>query len=494
MRVDEGQCLISLYDVYRGLKPNLVSLADKLVGNNLRSSKDKAGNQKFAEFLQADRKFIFPGQGLSTPAIQSRSELYNFIDILATGFKGPAAVQQFSTDKQAFLSKHAQLLDRLWPPVENPPASPTSSVLPNKRDDKDYCCPSDNAIQNVEACFEPALQFTPTTQRGVYTVQVPIGDIPTFVTVLGVHTHSFWVNKSATREKEHSAKGQPQEPEDETSHAQHKRVRYKCFRRNHCRRPSAKETSENAQGGETKKQSREFRTTIKCDCPAYINGAYKSGDQAVLLACDLRHYRHETGTPQDLRLLPLLPGVHAKLDSICQVTREKVVAKRMLQPWVFSEFLTREYPMLKQEMIHVLDGRFYPKDSDIKNSIAKANKSLRFSAIDQVSTLQVFTSQPKLTWGLLPATGTHVTYTCSPADGLRVSSVDTQWNIHTSDILCDASSPTLSAMAMCLYKHHDEGDEQMKAPSCTRTGIKKVTAGNLGPQILHCYCFLVINI
>eukprot|EP00976_Prorocentrum_cordatum_P085284 1186015-Prorocentrum_minimum.AAC.2 len=125
--------------------------------------------------------------------------------------------------------------------------------------------------ENVEACFEPALQFTPTTQQGVYTVQVPIGDIPTFVTVLGVHTHSFWVNKSATREKEHSAKGQPQEPEDETSHTQHKRVRYKCFRRSHCRRPSAKETSENAQGGETKKQSREFRTTIKCDCPAYTS-------------------------------------------------------------------------------------------------------------------------------------------------------------------------------------------------------------------------------
>ena len=85
MRVDEGQCLISLYDVYRGLKPNLVSLADKLVGNNLRSSKDKAGNQKFAEFLQADRKFIFPGQGLSTPAIPSRSELYNFNNCFAGG-------------------------------------------------------------------------------------------------------------------------------------------------------------------------------------------------------------------------------------------------------------------------------------------------------------------------------------------------------------------------------------------------------------------------
>ena len=101
----EGQCLISLYDVYRGLKPNLASLADKLVGNNLRSSKDKAGIQKFAEFLQADRKFVFPGQGCSTPAIQSRSELCKFIDIQATDLKGPAAVQRFSTDKQAFLEK-----------------------------------------------------------------------------------------------------------------------------------------------------------------------------------------------------------------------------------------------------------------------------------------------------------------------------------------------------------------------------------------------------
>ena len=477
MRVDEGKCIISLYDVYRALKPDLISLSDKLVGNNLRAAKDKGGNQKFAEFLQADRRFTFPGggQGNNTLAIRSRSELFNFVDLLATGFIGPAAVQIFSANKRAFLSKHAQLLDRLWPPVEHLPSSHTSPAVPNKRDEKDYCCPSDSAIQNVAMCFEPALHFAPTVVRGVYTIQVPIREIPTFVTVLGVHTHSSWLNSSATREtNEHSTKL------GEISQAQHKRVRYKCLRAGHHRQPSIKTTSADAPCRDKKKQSREFCTTIKCECPAYLSGAYKSSDQTVLLTCDLRHYRHETGTPHDLRLLPLLPDVHEKMDSICRVVREKVLVKRMLKEWVFTEFLPREYPMLKREMILVLDGRFYPSDLDIKNSIAKACKSLRFAAIDQASTVQLFTSKPNLTWALRPATGTHLVYTCSPTDGLRASSVDKQWTVHTSGVVCDAYSTNLSATAMCLYEQHNEGDE-----GAPRKPIKKATSGILHAQILH---------
>eukprot|EP00959_Pyramimonas_sp_CCMP1952_P249258 5210425-Pyramimonas_sp.AAC.1 len=113
MRVDEGKCIISLYYVYRALKPDLISLPDKLVGSNLRAPKDKEGNQKFAKFLEGDRRFTFPGsgQGNHTLAIQSRSELFDFIDLLAAGCIGPVAVQIFSASKQAFLSTHAQLLN-----------------------------------------------------------------------------------------------------------------------------------------------------------------------------------------------------------------------------------------------------------------------------------------------------------------------------------------------------------------------------------------------
>lgn len=321
LRVDVEKSVISLYDVYRKLKPELLTIPDKLVGNNLRSARDGSGNSRFAAFLAADRRFSFSGsEKHSSPAIKSRADLSIFMDVLAAGLKGPGAIQQFSRDTQTFLSEHADLLDRLWPSTEQVSASQPSSCTLDKRDKIDFCHPSAASLDNVVACFASVGPFEPTRDTGVYTIKCPVSEVQSFVTVLGAHTHTFWVNKSATSTKQDAA-----ETVDKTTAV---RLRYKCFRHGTYERSDkvASADAETLQGADKNKKPRQLCTTYKCNCMAYISGSFNSGDNTVVLTCDLRHYRHEPGTPHDLRLLPLLQEVHDKLDSICRVIREKVFA------------------------------------------------------------------------------------------------------------------------------------------------------------------------
>ena len=420
MRLDEKESAISLYDVYRGLKPELQSTADKRLGDNLRAAVGKDGSSRYRPFLQDDKRFRFSGSvnGNSTPAIRSRGELNDFIYKLESGLKGPAAVQEFVKNKHAFLCQHAQLLDRLWPSAEPLPQS-SMPTLPNKRDDKSYSYPSDNALQNTATCFQPPLQFASTETRGVYTVMCPTAEIRRFVKVLGVHTHSCWTNKSGKKSKDHGGNAMDQQKtcSTEVQSGDHSvRLRFRCFRARKHERASNTDSGDHPGDADigVKNSSRQFRMTTKCECPAYINASFSSGDKVVRLTCDLRHYNHEPGSPQDLRLLPLLPEVHHKLDSICQVVRERVLVIQSLSAWVSNEFLPREFPMLEAGAIHPLDGRFNPDDFDIRNSVAKSCRILRFSNIDQESTLQLFTSKPNLSWTFRPATGTSLAPSSSP--------------------------------------------------------------------------------
>ena len=151
-----------------------------------------------------------------------------------------------------------------------------------------------------------------------------------------------------------------------------------------------------------------------------------------------------------------------------------------LSAWVSNEFLPREFPMLEAGAIHPLDGRFNPDDFDIRNSVAKSCRILRFSNIDQESTLQLFTSKPNLSWTFRPATGTSLAYTCGPETGLCASSVDESWEVHTSEQLCESSSSELPAIALFLYEQHNTKRDDEPLPLSHPHGVRKeISMGNL---------------
>ena len=95
--------------------------------------------------------------------------------------------------------------------------------------------------------------------------------------------------------------------------------------------------------------------------------------------------------------------------------------------------------------------------------------------IDQLSTLKLFTSNPSLTWAFRPAIGKPLTYTSSPEDGLRASSVGEDLTIRHSTVLCEPSSPALPAIATYLYQQHNKGDDEDAAAPVKTKGTKSKT-------------------
>jgi len=479
MRFDAKAGALSLYDVYRCVKPQHTSTTDKRVGGNLRAAQaaQLGGVPKFAEFFTDDNLFNFACVKDSghvsrpTPTLQSRSSLRSFLEKLEAGLKGQALVD-FCSSKRTFLSESADILQQLWPSDEPTctPNLPQSQICPNtiddKRSNKSFCYPSSKSLQNVQNSFDPPLSITETNTPGIFTTTSRIEDLDKLVTIVGVHTHSFLVKKSHKIKKEI--------PTDFTV-----RVKYKCFRSGHHEASSNPGSSVHTQQAVNHKanevKSRECCSTFKCDCPAYISGSYDQSRTEVDLTLDLRHYNHEPGTRHDMRLLPLLPEVLQKVFLICKIVREKVLVRRMLSAWIKSEFLPREFPRMQAENIAYWDGRFHPSASDIKNCIAKGGREMRLDMIDQLSTLKLFASKPSLTWVFRPAIGKPVTYTSSPQDGLRASSVDEDLTIRHSTVLCEPSSPTLPAIATYLYQQHNKGDDEDAAASVKTKGTKSPT-------------------
>lgn len=497
MRFDVRSGALSLYDVYRCTKPQHSSTTDCRVGGNLRAAQaaQLGGVPKFAEFFTDGNLFKFECVKDSghvsrpTPTLQSRSSLHSFLEKLEAGLKGQALFD-FCSSKRTFLSDNADILQQLWPSDEptGTPNLPQSQICPDttdeKRSNKSFCYPSSKSLQKVQNSFEPPLCITEENTPGIFSTTCRIEDVDKLVTVVGVHTHSFLVNKTHKVKKE-----------DTTIKV---RVKYKCFRSGH------HEASSNPSGFDRTQQDHEASSnpssfdqtqqavnhkanevkrraccsTFKCECPAYISGSYNPSCTEVALTLDLRHYNHEPGTRHDMRLLPLLPEVLQKVFLICQIVREKVQVKRMLSAWINSEFLPREFPRMQAENIASWDGRFNPIASDIKNCIAKGGKEMRLHLIDQLSTLKLFTSNPSLTWAFRPAIGNSLTYTSSPQDGLRASSVGEDLTIRHSTVLCETSSPALPAVATYLYQQHNKGDDEDAAAS-VKTKRTKSKTGNM---------------
>ena len=475
MRFDVKAGALSLYDVYRCVKPQHSSTTDRRVGGNLRAAQ-LGGVPKFAEFFTDGNLFKFECVKDSghvsrpTPTLQSRSSLHSFLEKLEAGLKGQALFD-FCSSKRTFLSDNADILQQLWPSDESTgtPNLPQSQICPDttdeKRSHKSFCYPSSKSLQNVQNSFEPPLSITEKNTPGIFSTTCRIEDLDKLVTIVGVHTHSFLVKKTHKIKKELTTV--------------RVRVKYKCFRSGHHEASSNPSSSDQTQQAVNHKANEVKRraccSTFKCECPAYISGSYNPSCTEVALTLDLRHYNHEPGTRHDMRLLPLLPEVLKKVFLICQIVREKVQVKRMLSAWIKSEFLPREFPRMQAENIACWDGRFHPTALDIKNCIAKGGKEMRLDMIDQLSTLKLFTSNPSLTWAFRPAIGKPLTYTSSPEDGLRASSVGEDLTIRHSTVLCEPSSPALPAIATYLYQQHNKGDDEDAAAPVKTKGTKSKT-------------------
>jgi len=484
MRHDLKSGSLSVYDVYHLLKPK-VDIRN--IGHNLR------GKPKFTAFLSKTTSVLFPlakgsnQSNTSTPALHSRESLNSFLLALRAGLKGPE-LADFRLNTEKFRTDHAEFLDQLWPKVDQQtPTSPVLDSQDNRRPmHEPHEIPSEHAIEKIEQSFQPPLSFKPETVNGIYTTTCPTEKVPTLLRVVGMYTHTHWVNKGYT-------------PKSNDGEARN-RVRYKCFRGSNAKKSSRTRTpcastqqqqqplgassasapvspastqqhplsasvssaihpptSTLPSGGKIKKVERNGGRTLKCECPAYITGSYAPSDAEVTLTLDLRHYKHSPETQQDGLHLPLLPEVRQKLDTLTIVIREYSLLKRQLKVWLKSKFLPQAYPHFDVDHIILkpLDGRFRPSNDEIKMSIRRANQNLRLSPVDQESTFRYLNKQ-KVTYMFRPSLGAPLAYTCSPAHGLRASRVDTRWRVHhTSQALCEASSPDLMERAMYLYEMHN---------------------------------------
>ena len=529
-----------MYDVYHLVKPKVPLIN---IGNNLRIAK------KFGEVLRLDTYFLFPPvtkdpniRNKSTPALLSRESLDNFLENLRAGLRGPD-LSEFTINTDKFRTDHAELLDQLWPPLDQP--TPSSAVLgfPDNRrpTDASHEIPLDHAIHNIKNTLQPPLSIERTEIPGIYTTTCRIEDLTKLVLAVGVYTHTHWVKKTHTSK---ASKARPAKI----------RVRYKCFRASNKKKtshkartctppartkqqqqqqplsaskPSATDPPASTQqqplstsapsatdppasiqqqprsasaarsatdphartppatNGKNNKVERNSGRTLKCDCPAYIAGSYAPSDKEVTLTLDLRHFGHSPETERDTHFLPLLPEIRQKLDALTGVIREYSLVRRQLKSWIGSTFLPQEYPHFDVEHIKLqpLDGRFRPSDDEIKMSIRRANQMLRLSPVDQESTFKYLNEQKDVTYAFRPSRGGPLAYTCSPDDGLRASRVDVHWSVHhTSPALCEASSPDKLERAMHLYDMHNI----RAAPPVKDEGPKSAT-GTIRYNSLHAH-------
>ena len=62
--------------------------------------------------------------------------------------------------------------------------------------------------------------------------------------------------------------------------------------------------------------------------------------------------------------------------------------RKILSEYLKTLYFPTTHPSIRWEDIHPLDGRFFPIDPDIKNSIARSGKALQVASSDQESTLR----------------------------------------------------------------------------------------------------------
>jgi hypothetical protein len=209
---------------------------------------------KFAEFFSDGDLFKIECMKDSghvsrpTPNLQSWSSLHSLLKKLEAGLKGQALFN-FYGSKRTFLSDNADILQQLWPSDEPTctPNLPQSQICPDttdeKRSNKSFCYPSIKSLQNVQNSFEPPLSITEKNTPGIFSTTCRIEDLDKLVTIVGVHTHSFLVNKTHKIKKALTTDFRV-------------RVKYKCFRSGHHEASSNPSSSHQTQQAVTIKPTR----------------------------------------------------------------------------------------------------------------------------------------------------------------------------------------------------------------------------------------------
>ena len=440
---------ISLYDVYAKLKDQGYEQAKK----NLRRLTNPP--DYFEEWLSRKNKFVTSGgsreYGYESPALLSMEELNCFVRLLQERITGGPPVVRFIANVKSFFKAHKDVLQKIWPneTIDMPKLDPpTSSATPTLWTNAKAAI-SPVALQNAPTVFGVTIE--PSKDAGVYLTKIRIEEVSNFVEFVGIYTCTQFVAHSWTSTKTDTHN-----------------LRFQCYRGIPDKRSNLIEAS-------LTKQSRDSKSN-KCSCPAMIFGKHKTpcnSTDEVELTIDLRHYGHRPGTTQDARLLPLLKDVRQKLNTVTTLFRNTTLVREYMEKWVREEFLPTKYPQYNTRSLHMLDGRFNPSDTEIRNSIAECGKKTQFSVLDQESTFLTIASQTNLCWVLRPAQGDTTTYMrTSPLSELmcagRVSGCTCQVSSAPLVIPSDSETPPTTEPAKQLLKlcYHEHA-------ASTRTTSKK---------------------
>ena len=454
LRVNSSAGALCLYEVYAHLSPN----TQKHTSNASHTLRHMSNRPEFiVQWLKRSCSFetteSMPAgsHNRQTPSILSFQELDDFIHFMqgryqTTRMRNNLVLCQGNV--RSFYRRYTPKLQTLWPdssPVPFVPQSPVPLVSKSTTTAKPSVItrPLPEVMKKASEVLGVAI-VPSIAYKGVYTTEVPLSKVDLVVEVVGIYTQTKFSKRTTSNSS----------------------LRFECYRGSVRTLKDPKSKLEE-KADVTKKTLRPNVKTNKCDCVAKIIGTLvttkessskvpSTHDAPFTLTLDLRHSNHRIGTNFDSRLLPLLPAVLEKLDQITRIVRNKTLVRKILSEYLKTLYFPTTHPSIQWEDVHPLDGRFFPTDPDIKNSIARSGKALQLASSDQESTLRYFASLSGLSWVMRPCQGATTVYVYTPSRGLRPTRVDGDMKVHYMNPVGDvtSSTPDVTAKAMALYAFH----------------------------------------